>query len=745
MSIARRLRAHEPAAVTTVRATPAAHAIVAATLMIAHQIAGKATRDALFLSQFDVTVLPKIVMGSAVMSMLAVIAMARLLVQFGPARVIPGAFALSSLLFVGSWALHAAHPAAVAVTLYLQMAMFGAALISGFWSVVNERFDPYSAKVTIVRIGAAATLGGVLGGLLAGKIAGVTDVRAMLLVLAVLHALCALSVRGIGEGRHAPGAATDLGLVPGLRLLLGQRYLQSMGLLMVLVAVLAALLDYAMKAQASLRYTSGEELVEFFGQFYALIGLVTFLVQSLLGPRLLKRFGIGPVLALMPGVTILCGLLGAGIGRLWATAAIRAAQLVVANSLFRSAFELLYTPLPPLTKRPTKAIIDVASDRLGDVIGSGILLALLAVVPGLTPATVIVAGVLVAVCALGVTLRLHRGYVEQLAASLRDGAISLRADEVIDATTRLTLAETSAASERLILLAKIRRMKQLRVCASDASTPVRAVAAAPDPASAALATAVTALTTGDSQAIRRCLAGDFMDLRLVPFLIPLLAHDALAEDVRTELRWMAPRIIGTLCDALLDPALPLVARQRIPGVLEVTHNPRAVEALMGGLADEEFNVRYSCARALARMRDRDSGLGLESGRVFAAVAREISVDRGTWQSRDLHYADDLRAGFDEVPDADAQELNYSMEHVFTLLGLVLDRDALTLALRAVGSQDRTLSGTALEYLENVLPDAVWRGLWPFLGPAASVVPRSNRASSALVEDLRRGAGSPPAS
>ncbi len=724
-----------------VRATPAAHAIVAATLMIAHQIAGKATRDALFLSQFDVTALPKIVMASALMSMLAVVAMARLLVQYGPTRVIPGAFALSSLLFIGSWTLHAAHPAAVAVTLYLQMAMFGAALISGFWSVVNERFDPYSAKVTIVRIGAAATLGGVLGGFLAGKVVGVTDVRAMLLVLALLHALCALSVRGIGKGRDAPGATTDLGLVPGLRLLMGQRYLQAMGLLMVLVAVLAALLDYAMKAQASLRYTSSEELVEFFGQFYALIGLVTFLVQSLLGPQLLKRFGIGPVLALMPAVTILCGLLGAGVGRLWATATIRAAQLVAANSLFRSAFELLYTPLPPLTKRPTKAIIDVASDRLGDVIGSGILLALLAIVPALTPATVIVTGVLVAACALGVTLRLHRGYIEQLAASLRDGAISLRADDVIDATTRLTLAETSAASERAMLLARIRQLKQQRTGAGEAQPTVRADAAGPDPdpASAALATAVAALTSGDSAAIRRCLMGNFMDVRLVPCLIPLLAHDPVADDVRMELRWMAPRIIGTLCDALLDPELALAARQRIPGVLEVSHNPRVVEALMGGLIDEEFNVRYSCARALARMHDRDPALSLDRGRVLDAVAREVSVDRDTWQSRDLRYTSDLRAGLDELPDADGADLDYSIEHVFTLLGLVLDRDGLRLALRAVGSRDRTLSGTALEYLENVLPDPVWRGLWPFLGPAASATPRSNRASSALVEELRRGA------
>lgn len=724
------------------RLTPAGHAIVAATLMIAHQVAGKATRDALFLSQFDVSVLPKIVMGSAVASMLAVIAMARLLAQYGPSRVIPGAFALSSLLFVASWRLYGAHPAVVAITLYLQMGVFGAALISGFWSVVNERFDPYTAKLTIARIGAAATLGGVLGGLLAGKAAGLIDVRGMLLVLAVLHGLCALAVRGIGDARPETQGPVALGLVPGFRLLLGQRYLQSMGLLMVLVAILAALLDFALKAQASQRYASGEELVEFFGQFYALVGLVTFFVQSLLGPPLLRRFGIGPVLALMPAVTILCGLLGAGIGRLWAAATIRAAQMVAVNSVFRSAFELLYTPLPPLTKRPTKAIIDVASDRLGDVVGSGILLALLAVVPDLTSATVIVAGVLVAACALLVTLRLHRGYVAQLAASLRDGAISLRADDATDATTRLTLAETSAATEREQLLAKIRRMKRQRAGAEAAAAPAPdardAAGLVADPAGPALVAAVAALTSGDLGAIRRCLMGSYMDVRLVPCLVPLLAHDAVSGDVRMELRWMAPRVIGALGDALRDPELPLAARQRIPGVLEVTHNPRAVEVLLAGLEDEEFNVRYSCARALARMRGREPALSIPRERVFAVVAREVSVDRATWLSRDLHFAAELRGDTAELPDAEETTLDYSMEHVFTLLGLVLDRDALTLALRAVGSRDRALGGTALEYLENVLPEEVRHGLWPFLGRPLDGAQRPRRESGALVDELRRG-------
>jgi hypothetical protein len=188
--------------------------------------------------------------------------------------------------------------------------------------------------------------------------------------------------------------------------------------------------------------------------------------------------------------------------------------------------------------------------------------------------------------------------------------------------------------------------------------------------------------------------------------------------------------------------LPLAARQRIPGVLEVTHNPRAVEVLLDGLEDEEFNVRYSCARALARMRGREPGLPMPRERVFAAVAREVSVDRATWLSRDLRYAADLRGETAELPDAGATTLDYSMEHVFTLLGLVLDRDALTLALRAVGSRDRALGGTALEYLENVLPEEVRRGLWPFLGQPLDGSPRPRRESGALVDELRRGVPGP---
>ena len=114
------------------------------------------------------------------------------------------------------------------------------------------------------------------------------------------------------------------------------------------------------------------------------------------------------------------------------------------------------------------------------------------------------------------------------------------------------------------------------------------------------ARAVKDLCSGDTDRIQHALESGLIDAHLTPHLVPLLANDEVAEDVRTELRWLVPQIIGQLTDAMLDPDMPLLARQRIPGVLEATHNPRTIDGLLLGMTDSCFNIRFSCARALAR-------------------------------------------------------------------------------------------------------------------------------------------------
>src|SRR5262249_12967252 len=76
-----------------------------------------------------------------------------------------------------------------------------------------------------------------------------------------------------------------------------------------------------------------------------------------------------------------------------------------------------------------------------------------------------------------------------------------------------------------------------------------------------------------------------------------------------------------------------------------------------------------------------------------------------------------------------------LEHVFTLLSLVLDRESLQLSSRAVRGEDPGLRGTALEYLENVLPEGVREALFPHLGVRARV-PRAARPREQVEDELR---------
>jgi hypothetical protein len=131
-------------------------------------------------------------------------------------------------------------------------------------------------------------------------------------------------------------------------------------------------------------------------------------------------------------------------------------------------------------------------------------------------------------------------------------------------------------------------------------------------------------------------------------------------------------------------------------------------------SDPRFEVRYRAGKALAHLHAAGHALPATRAQVFDAIEREVRVDARIWRS----YR--LLDGFEgEEPD----ELIYrvleqrsatALDHVFTLLGLVLPAEPVRIALHALGTEDPALRGTALEYLESVLPPRIRERLWPFL-------------------------------
>jgi len=90
--------------------TPARMAMTIAGLIMTYLVASKASRDALFLSQFSISNLPAMVAVAAIAAVAMSVLSGRILVRFGPNRMTVFSFALSGILQVGEWMLFGYRP-----------------------------------------------------------------------------------------------------------------------------------------------------------------------------------------------------------------------------------------------------------------------------------------------------------------------------------------------------------------------------------------------------------------------------------------------------------------------------------------------------------------------------------------------------------------------------------------------------------------------------------------------------------
>ena len=703
-----------------------AAAAAAGTVMIAFPIAGKATRDALFLSSFGVAALPAMVIAAAVVSALVSVLLARVMARSQPSRVVPRLFALSALLLLAEWglAIQARRPAAA--ILYLHFTALGALLVSGFWAIVNERFDPRTARRTIGHITAGGSLGGLLGGLLPERVGATLSLTAMLPILAGLHLLSALLVLGVDHGatRNPAGQEPFLGDEPqpgAARILRASPYLLGLGLLVTLTSAAEGVLDYVFKAQAAAATASGEELLRLFAVFYTVTALLGISIQVTTLRKMLSRLGIARSAALLPaGVSL--GAVGAFVlPGLIPVLLARGAEVVLRSSIFRAAYELLFTPVAPREKRATKLLIDVGAARLGDIAG-GALIAAALVLTGAAAGKILL-GVTVALSlgALAVARRLHLGYVAAL-----EGSLQRRAGEVPD-----PLQDEGSALLQTVGGFDLSGIRQ-RAGFTGFVPPVE-LSPKPSPDSPA-SPLQQSFNSGVAEEIQRALATESITPDLIEPTIELLAWDEVAPQAIRALRVVARRETAVFVRHLLDPAEDFAIRRRLVNVLAASRSPEAFEGLFEAMQDRRFEVRYRSARALSYLAREIPGLEVDRARVFEVVQREMEVERGIWETRQLIDLPD-----DETSPMEAEFLrgrsSRSLEHLFTLLSLVLPAETLRLAFHGLHTEDRHLRGTALEYLETVLPEPVWQKLWPFLSEGDEQPARKERLSGQARQEL----------
>ena len=716
-------------------------AMLVAAAMIANHVGGLATRDALFFSNFDITALPVMLIGASLFSIATVVFFSRAMPRLSPQRLVPWGFGISGVFLLAEWGMISVSPRVAAVAFYLHLAVVGAFLISGFWSVINERFDPRTAKKRISRIAGAATVGGLAGGIVAERVAVLLSVSTMLPLLALMHFFCAWR---LGVLRPLPGSGSPPAdrypvsevKSSGFRIVAQEPYLRSLAVLVLLGTLSAALIDYVFKDHAVATYQQGEELLRFFAIFYMVIGLLTFVLQTSLGRVSLEKLGLAKTVATLPAAVIV-GVLGVFFAPGLASASVaRASEAVLRSSLFRSGYELFYTPISLRDKRATKSLIDVGFQRLGDALGGGTVRLLLFLGPRLAQPAMLISAALIAGVGLVVARNLHQGYIGALEKSLLNRGLELDLSEVADKTTRQTMVLTQVSLD----LRALGLQGAQSVSSKDPADPGKEVLKGASEASLApldpVVQQIVHLRSGKPQQIRTTLAQADLEPPLVPHVVPLLAWDEVCREAIAALRQVAPRITGQLVDVLADPQQDFAIRRRIPRILSFSSSQRAVAGLWTGLKDTRFEVRFQSGRALAHIMDNDPEIKLDKEKVFSAVLREVAVGRRVWEShRLLDQLEDEEELAPLVDDFLRQRSSRSLEHVFTILSLALPKEPLKIAFRGLHTDNRDLKGTALEYLETILPEAIRKSLWPFLEDDRGVRSETSQSREEILAEL----------
>jgi len=703
--------------------------MIAAAAVTAQFVSGKAVRDALFLTSVDVSALPTMLMATSVCSILIVVANARTARRIAPATLVPASFVVSGALFLIEWIVRSHAPSITAVVVYLHISAAGPVLASGFWLITSERFDPRTAKKRYGDIAAAGTLGGLLSAIATERVAATFGVPLMLPLLAMLQLLSAWFVRrttvcadGGGTGPAEERTSAPLSR-SALRVLGEAPYLRNLAALVVLGTTGAALVDYLFKTQSIETFGRGDNLLRFFALYYAATSLLAFALQTSASRALLERFGLGVSAATPSGALLagsLAGLVAPGFGSMLVA---RGGESVFRSSFFRAGYELFYTPIPADEKRAAKTLIDVGFDRLGDGIGGGLVRLVVLLAPVSQSSAILSVAILCSTGALVAASRLNRGYIGTLESSLVD--LSKRAGRIDPTDTR-----TMATGTRLIGLIRRDGVETASRRQPDARAAIDSRTLEPDVRD------VLSLRSRNRARVVEVLSRDEgLTAGLVPHAIALLAWDQVADHAMFALRKVAEERVGQLVDALLDPNQDFAVRRRLARVFSVCVSQRAASGLMFGLDDSRFDVRYQSARSLAAIVDKNPRVQIDREQIFAVVLREVAVGRGVWESRrllDVVDAGDRRSPLDEFVRTRAGE---SLAHVFTLLSLVLPREPLQIAFRSLHTDDELLQGTALEYLDGVLPPAIRQRLWPFVERRS--VKRSARTRDEVMAELLR--------
>ncbi len=689
-------------------------------------VLARSLREALYLTSFAVETLPYITAAVAVLSVPTVGVFIRLITRHHPKRIFAAVLVALAAGLLLLWPVASRHDAAV-VAFYLWTALGTLLITSGFWIVISDYFPVRGAKRLYGLIGAGGTAGAMVMGNSLVWLTRQIDlswlIPGLILILSITLAVQRLLPHTESSPSQAADDEGDTAMGSALSLVWRSQHLRTVAAIVFIVAVATTMLDYQFKELARGSMATKEELTSFFGAFYGWTGGLSLLIQLLVVARFLSFAGVGWSLAVLPLVLLLGSVGVLAAPTLLLVTLVRGSDATLRKSLYLSALEILYVPIPAMLRRRTKTFIDSVLDSGAEGLGAAIVF-FWVTLNGLPSRFLSIFIAALAVVLIVLSRRMGHQYFATVTRQLQ-------------ATGRR--AEGRAAAARLegrdLLTGTFTRLDLQTLIADrpgEAGPSVFEEQAGMDGEDRVLAR----LQSPDLRTVARALEETTeWDERHVPVLARLFARDALYDRVIAAFLQVSDAAVPHLAELLRDAGTDFVIRRRIPRVLALIGGPQADAALLDALSAERFEVRYRAAIALVRRRRH----GLPRARradelVWQAIRLEVGHSRPVWEMQRL---------LDEAPRDDqlvskriGVRGELSLEHTFRLLTLLLEPEAVRAAFNGVVLADEKLKSYSLEFLEQVLPADVRARLWPFIGDVSEHKrDKSLRSLDEVVSDL----------
>lgn len=279
------------------------------------------------------------------------------------------------------------------VIFFVWIGMFNVMIPAQFWGFANDIYTPDAGKRLMVLVAFGSNLGAIVGAKIASYLVGPVGLFELMLVAGGVLAISLLFTNAVDAREKSQVAETDqsdrsdeepLGKEGAFKLVFQTKYLLMIALLILLLnwvnttgeyilgRVVGGAADAAIAAGSAGGLAKSEYIGKFYADFFSIVNLGSVLIQLFLVSRILKYFGVGIAILILPLIAMFGYMVIAFVPILTMVRWVKTAENATDYSLQNTVRHVLFLPTSREQKYKAKQAIDSFFHRAGDVLSAAV-------------------------------------------------------------------------------------------------------------------------------------------------------------------------------------------------------------------------------------------------------------------------------------------------------------------------------------------------------------------------------------